>query len=337
MNSKKIKFAVIQTAFPGDVILSTPIFEALKDKYPGCGITAVVRPESEILIRFNPNIENIIVYDKYGKDKGLTGIFRIARKLRENDEAVIIQRHLRSVFISFFAGIKRRTGFDIASGKFLYTDKIRYMKNRHEVERVLDLIAVDNNDKRYRPKIFIDEAAKSHADDVIKKNKIDSSFAVLCPGSVWATKRYPFFDRLARLIKEKFDIPILLIGGKDDFDLFEEICNKVDIPIINLAGQTNILQSAAVIKRAKFVISNDSAPAHIAAAVGTPVIAIFGPTTEKFGFAPYSEQSIIVDIGKLYCRPCSSHGSKKCPEGHFKCMNELRPELIIESAKSLAF
>jgi heptosyltransferase-2 len=335
MGKKRLKIAVIQTAFPGDVILSTPIFTALIDKYRNCIITAVVRPESEIILRNNPHIDNIIVYDKYDNDKGLRGIIRISRKLRGNDQAIIIQRHLRSALISFLAGIKKRIGYDNAGCRSLYTVKIPYSKNKHEVERVLDLISVDNNEKSYKPNISIDQKTISETDNLLEQITGKSKFAVLCPGSVWPTKRYPYYDQLAQLIKDEFDIPILLIGGKDDFNLFEEIRKKADIPIKNIAGKTNLLQSAEIISRAKFVVANDSAPAHIAAAVGTPVVAIFGPTTEKFGFGPYSEKSMVIDIGMLDCRPCSNHGSETCPEIHFKCMMELKPELILDAIDSI--
>jgi heptosyltransferase-2 len=336
MNTQIFKIAVIQTAFPGDVILSTPVFEALNDKFPGCQITAVVRPESEILLRHNPYINNIMLYDKYGADKGISGIFRIAKKLKGHNTAIIIQRHLRSALIAYIAGIKKRVGYDRASASFLYTDKVKYDKTVHEVDRVLDLIKVDNRGKKYKPKLYFDNDTERMADDLIKSTIGDSPFAVLCPGSVWPTKRYPQYDRLAKIINSELKLPVILVGGNNDKKMFNVI-SKAGTNIYNFAGVTNIMQSAAVISKAKFVISNDSAPAHLSAAVSTPIIAIFGPTAEGFGFIPYSEKSKVVDIGKLYCRPCSSHGSKKCPEGHFKCMNELSPEFIIDAVKSLVF
>ena len=104
---------------------------------------------------------------------------------------------------------------------------------------------------------------------------------------------------------------------------------------INLTGKTDLLLSAAIISKARLAITNDSAPAHIAAAVGTPVVAIFGPTVPSFGFAPYSDKSTVVDIGNLYCRPCTRHGSKTCPQGHFRCMKKLLPEKIVEASALL--
>lgn len=327
------KIAVIQTAFPGDVILATPIFEALREKIGDCRITAVIRPESVSLIENNPNVDDVVVYDKYGIDKGISGIIRLSRELKGNDQAVIIQRHLRSAMIAFLAGIPERIGFDNSSAKLLYTRKIRYRNDLHEVRRCLSL--VDTEDGVYKPRIFIDEKTEREALDKIKAIGIGGEFAVVAPGSVWATKRYPYYPGLIHLIGERLDLPVILLGGKSDISdalSLEEGCKNRPV---NLAGKTSLLESAAIIGGAKIVFANDSAPAHIAAAMNRPVVAIFGSTVKELGFAPYSDNSAVVDIGDLYCRPCGTHGANKCPEKHFRCMIELQPSKIIDAAELL--
>ena len=326
--------AVIQTAFPGDVILATPIFEALKTNDPQCEITAMVRPESTSLLKNNPHINTIISYDKYGVDKGVRGLLRIASKLRGYDKAIIVQRHLRSTLIAYLAHIPERIGYDISSGKFLLTRIIKYRLDKHEVQRCLDLLEINDVDS-YKPKIFLDDETTERAKRILAQYGVKSDFIVMAPGSVWNTKRYPRYSELINLISQQFELPVILVGGQGDRLLANSICEAAIIPPIDLTGRTNLLESAAIISKAKLIISNDSAPSHIAAAVGTPVIAIFGPTVPTFGFTPYSEKSAVVDIGKLYCRPCTTHGSRRCPEQHFRCMLELSPEKIIEAAKSL--
>jgi heptosyltransferase-2 len=96
-----------------------------------------------------------------------------------------------------------------------------------------------------------------------------------------------------------------------------------------------MLLSAAIMSKAKIVIANDSAPGHLAAAVNTPVVSIFGPTVPEFGFAPFSDKAIVVDIGELECRPCSKHGDNVCPRKHFKCMRELKPETVVDAVEKL--
>lgn len=328
------KIAVIQTAFPGDVILATPLFEALKDSYPQSKITAIVRPESYLLIKNNPFLDDIIIFDKYGKDKGLFGLFRVARKLSGFDWAIIVQRFFRSAILAAMAGISKRTGFDNTPFKFLYSGKIHYDKDKHEVHRCLDLIKIADKNK-YRPRIYIDAESKEKADKILAEKNIGKDFAIIAPGSVWTTKRYSNYPALIELIKKELDLDTVLLGGKDDIAISGSIAKASKDISCDLTGKTDFLVSAEIISRAKIAITNDSAPAHIAAAIDTPVVAVFGPTTPQFGFAPYSENSSVVDIGPLYCRPCTAHGSDQCPQEHFKCMLDIQPDKIINAAKLL--
>jgi len=328
------KIAVIQTAYPGDVILATPVFEALKDRFPGSVLAAVVRPESYLLLRDNPHIDDIIVYDKYGRDGGIRGLLRTAKPLKGFDWAIIIQRYLRSALLPLVAGIKRRTGFKTSGVSFLYSERKHYDDGRHEVQRCLDLIDA-GNDTRYRPRIFMGDKVRGEADRLMAERGIEGEFAVVAPGSVWATKRYPYYPELIDGIKDKFGLNIILLGAADDQEISRRISNRCGYKPLDLTGETDLLLSAEIISRAKIVFSNDSAPAHMAAAVETPVVAIFGPTVPGFGFSPYFAKSFVVDVGELYCRPCTTHGSEKCPQKHFRCMVDLKPERVLEKAESL--
>jgi heptosyltransferase-2 len=316
------KIAVIQTAFPGDVILATPVFEALKDRYPDCVLAAVVRPESYPLVKNNPHVDDLIVYDKYARDRGLTGMLRISGLLKGYDWTVIIQRFLRSALIPFLAGIKKRTGYDSGSFSFLYNDKKPYDKSRHEVLRCLDLIDA-GHEARYRPRIFIGDEEREEAEKLLMEIGIKNDFAVVAPGSVWPTKKYPHFPELIDMINERFNLEIILLGGSGDMKDSKNIFDRCRHKPLDLTGKTDLLISSAIISGARIVFANDSAPAHMAAAVETPVVAIFGP------------KSAVVDIGDLYCRPCTTHGSQKCPQKHFRCMLELSPERVMAEAESL--
>jgi heptosyltransferase-2 len=324
--------AVIQTAFPGDVILSLPLYRALKDLDPLSHLAGVVRPESACLLKNNPYIDDIIPYDKYGVEKGFNGIARMASRLRGYDRAVLVQRHFRSALVAFRAGIPIRIGYRTSAARFLYSVKKNYRSDVHEVQRCLDLIEVDNNIKKYNPKIYIDDETLADAATLLDENDVKNKFIAIAPGSIWFTKRYVHFPELIDLIHERFKLPVVLMGGVRDLELCSNITRTCSRHPINLAGRTSLLLSAAIISKSTLTIANDSAPGHIAAAVGTPVIAIFGPTVPAFGFAPYSENSVVLGLDGLYCRPCSRHGSDHCPQGHFRCMKELSPEKIISAA-----
>lgn len=321
------RVCVIQTAFPGDLILSTPIFEALKSG--GHEPVAIVRPSAEPLIRHNPHIDKIISYDK---SAGIGAFFKTVAEIKSQncDIALVVQKHLRSALLATFAGIDKRIGYDIAFGHSLYTQTVPFDRTIHAVKRALALCQPLVSTEGFSPRIYIDEQTRGEAETILRTHKIDpNNFTVFAPGSIWATKRWPGYGELARLMKSSLGYDIVLTGGRDDY----EICNKVVSvsggAAVNLAGKTDLLLSAAIIEKAKLVVANDSAPAHIAAAVGTPVAAIFGPTVTRFGFAPYSEKSVVIENRDLYCRPCSPHGPNRCPEKHFRCMKEISAEMVL--------
>ena len=325
------RLAVIQTAFPGDVILSTPVFESLKKA--GHYVVAVVRPQAESLIKHNPYIDIIISYDKKG---GLLSFIKAVNQLRaaKCDTALIIQGYYKSGLLPVYAGIDRRIGFDKAPAKFLYTDEVYYDRNHHHVKRCLSLCRGLSPTDGLHPKIFISEKERLEAQELLRSHDVKSDdFIVVAPGSIWATKRWTGYKELVGLIKSRMKYDIVLVGSDGDFQLCEDI--RGNDKAINLAGKTDLLVSAAIVDKARLAITNDSAPAHMAAAVGTPVVTIFGPTVPEFGYTPYSPKSVIVENKNLHCRPCSSHGPKKCPEKHFRCMNNITPEEVWTGCKTL--
>jgi heptosyltransferase-2 len=326
-----LRVAVIQTAFPGDVILCTPVFKALKSA--GHKVTAVIRPQAEPLLRHDPFIDQLILYDKKG---GMAEFLKAVDNLKKSDcdIALIVQRYFKSALLAVFAGIAVRIGYDIAQAKFLYTDEIHYDKDRHEVERCLALCRNLSSVKGFKPRIFFAESDTEEAKNILVSHGIDiENFITIAPGSIWNTKRWVGYDSLLESIKKNLPADIVLLGSPDDAPLCDKI-NHAQLAV-NLAGKTDLLQSSAIFQLARLAITNDSAPAHIAAAVGTPVVAIFGPTVPEFGFAPYTDKKEIVEIKNLYCRPCSSHGPMVCPEKHFRCMREVTVDMVWEACERL--
>ncbi len=321
------RVAVIQTAFPGDLILSTPIFEALKAG--GHQSIAIVRLQAEPLIRHNPHIEKIIGYDKAG---GVGAFFKTVAEIKRQDcdIALVVQKHLRSALLAVFAGIEKRIGYEIAFGHSLYTQTVPFDRTIHAVQRALALCEPIVPTEGFAPRIFIDSKTRGEVAAFMESHHVNpNNYAVFAPGSIWATKRWPGYGQLARLMKSSLGYDIVLTGSRDDISICESVVSESGNIAINLAGKTDLLLSAAIIEKARLVVANDSAPAHIAAAVGAPVAAIFGPTVTRFGFAPYSEKSIVIENAGLYCRPCSPHGPNRCPEKHFRCMKEISAEKVL--------
>ncbi len=143
----------------------------------------------------------------------------------------------------------------------------------------------------------------------------------MMPASVWFTKQYPVEKWIDLINNFPAEYTIYLLGGNDDLPLCEKIKSEVTNKAVEvLAGQLNFLSSAALMKGAAMNYTNDSAPLHFASAVDAPVTAIFCSTVPAFGFYPLASKSFIIETKEiLACRPCSLHGLKACPLGHFKC------------------
>ena len=328
-----MRILIIHTAFIGDIVLSTPLIKKIKDTYPDSDITYVTTPSGEAILKNNPHLNNIIVYDKRGEHKGISGVWQLGKRLRyENFNMVITpHRYLRSSILSWLSRSPIRKGYDLASGSCLFTEKIKYDRTKHEVEKLLSFVAPENK-KRYEIELYPGEKEKMKGDNLWKENLLeDKKVVVLAPGSKWFTKQWPveYFNKLAESLKKLSNARLIVVGGKDEINLPIEKEN-----IIDMRGKTSLLELADILSRADVVVTNDSSPIHIASAFKKPrIFALFGPTIEKFGFFPWSLNSKVFQVNGLKCRPCGIHGGKSCPEKHFKCMRDILPEEVFNEIK----
>lgn len=328
-----MRILIIHTAFIGDIVLSTPLIKKIKDTYPDSDITYVTTPSGEAILKNNPHLNNIIVYDKRGEHKGISGVWQLGKRLRyENFNMVITpHRYLRSSILSWLSRSPIRKGYDIASGSCLFTEKIKYDRTKHEIEKLLSFVAPENK-KRYEIELYPGEKEKMKGDNLWKENLLeDKKVVVLAPGSKWFTKQWPveYFNKLAESLKKLSNVRLIVVGGKDEINLPIEKEN-----IIDMRGKTSLLELADILSRADVVVTNDSSPIHIASAFKKPrIFALFGPTIEKFGFFPWSLNSKVFQVDGLKCRPCGIHGGKSCPEKHFKCMRDILPEEVFNEIK----
>jgi heptosyltransferase-2 len=343
-----MKILIVQTAFIGDVILTTPLVRAVSEFFKNSEIHFLTIPSSKNILENNPDIKKIIIYDKKNKDRGVINFFKFVGILKKEkyDIAIVPHRSLRSALLVFLSGIKRRIGFSRSAGWFLFSDRVKYLRDgRHEVKRNLNLlnpfnsiiaktdIGIDNtanfDENKFRPEVFPTDEDKKNV-DVYLQNLFSKVIISIAPGSVWATKRWlkeRFAEVAKKLIKEN-NFAVVLIGGKEDFNLCEEIISLSGCDMLNLSGKLTLRESAEVIKRSELLITNDSAPLHLASAIGTKTIAIFGPTVQKFGFFPYNANSKVIEMNNLHCRPCSIHGGNKCPIGTFECMKGITADKV---------
>jgi heptosyltransferase-2 len=153
---------------------------------------------------------------------------------------------------------------------------------------------------------------------------IVGDFVALAPGSIWGSKRWPYYEALASQLAER--VAVVVVGGVEDAGLGRSIAEAVrgaGGQVLDACGRLTLLQSAALIGRARLLVTNDSAPLHFASALGTRVAALFGPTVPEFGVGPIGAGDLALGVTDLVCRPCSDHGPPVCPLGHHRCMREL--------------
>jgi len=330
------RILVIQTAFLGDVILATPFVRELHRLFPGAAIDVLTIPETGIVFRYNPHVRERLIFDKRKKFRKWLSFFKVIAQLRRRkyDAAFSIQSSLTSALLMKLSGISERIGFERQK---LLTIPIAEKKGIHTRERYLRLLSpFFKNALDSQTEIFWSEVEEKQAKEIYQKLKEMGKFTLgMAPGSVWFTKRWPeeYFIRLLDLLKND-DVSIVLTGSAAELDLCERIRKSAKTKVINTAGNLDILETAALISQLDLMLTNDSAPLHIANAVKTDVLAIFGPTVKEFGFFPFRENDKILEVKNLYCRPCGKHGGNRCPEKHFRCMREVTPEVVYSEIKS---
>lgn len=336
------RILVIQTAFPGDLILTTPLLESLHEYYQNHEIHLLIDESGESLFRDHPFLHSVILYRKRSKRHDWREFIKITRGLRSYrfDIAYIPHRSFRSALIATLAGIPERIGFAGTPGSPLLTRKIARNQDQHEIFRNLSLFEVETGEqsKFCKPVLYPSEKDRSFVTGELSQLGISSGEAYIClaPGSVWPTKRWPeqYWSTLAGQISDELGMTVLLIGGKEDYELAESIRNHAGKKVWNVAGKFDFLQSSVLLENSHLLITNDSAPLHLASAAGTVVFAIFGPTVPEFGFAPVGEQDRIFSLD-LDCRPCAIHGGMKCPLDHHRCMKDFTPDQLIPWVREL--
>ena len=341
MGTEPKRILVIQTAFLGDVVLTTPLLSALRDRFPDAHLAVLVIPGTREILEGGAVLNEVLVHDKKGRERGIRGILAAARRLKEKrfDLCLLPHRSFRSTVIAFLSGIPRRIGFLQSPGFFLCTRRVRWERSRHEVRRNLELL---------RP-LGIDPAASSGklwvSWDGSDSDQVDRRFSEygimkndrvvgIAPGSVWATKRWTpeGFAAVVDALIARYHRKVLLLGSRDDAPVVEAVMARCKEKPVNFAGRTTLRQLAAALKRCELLITNDNGAMHVGAAQGVPIVAVFGSTTLGLGYGPYTDRASVVERS-LNCRPCGKHGHAKCPLGHFNCMKQIGPEEVMEAAE----
>lgn len=332
------KFLVVRTDRIGDVLLSTPVLEAIKRKYPKSWVSMIVSPYTKDLLINNPWVDEIITYDQ----SGANGFFQLVKLLRkkEFDYAILLHPTLRLALILFLSGIKVRIGTGYRAYQFLFNCKIyehRKTIEKHELEYNLSMLApLGITAKGVVPKIFLSEEEETISNKIFYERKIkkDDLKIVIHTGSGNSSLNYPLgkFALLADKLIEGFSAKIILTGNDKEAKLSEMMSKQMRNKPIDLTGKTNLRELASVLKSSDLLISNSTGPMHMAVALGTPVVALFSPlfVASPRRWGPYGEENEVVMPPVDVCYECSP---ARC--SYFDCMDKIDPDEIISRVKKI--
>jgi heptosyltransferase-2 len=322
-----MKFLIVQTAFIGDVILATPLLEKLHRFYPEATIDILVRKGNESLLTGHPFVRNVLEWDK--KQNKYGNLWRTLQQIRSEryDWIVNCQRFAASGLLTAFGGAGQTVGFDKNPFAFAFSRKVTHQIGdhqtpAHEVDRNLLLIRQLTDETFQKPRLYPTPAHTQKAATIAGA----TPYVCLAPTSVWFTKQLPAHKWVELIGCLPASTNVFLLGAPSDHAACEQIrLASGRFNVGNLAGQLNVLESAALMQHAVMNFVNDSAPLHLASAVDAPVTAFFCSTIPAFGFTPLSTWSRIVETTEpLPCRPCGLHGFQACPKGHFKCAETIQ-------------
>lgn len=336
------RILITRTDRIGDVLLSTPVIKALRKNFPQSHIAVMVRPYARDIVLGNPYSDELIIYDKYGRERSFFGSIRFAWALRRKrfDLALILHPTNRQHLLAFLAGVEKRVGFNKKMA-FLLTDRIEHRKQegqRHEVEYTLDTlrslgIDTDLVDKdlfmpiRRDSEIYIETFLKACGWKPSEK-MIVFHCAASCPSKIWPIDR---FAQVANRLSEEFQIKVAVIAGPGDVEKGKELIKLINVPCIDACGKTTVSQLASLLRRACLFISNDSGPVHIATACGVPVVVIFGrsqPGLSPQRWGPIGKDDIVLhkDVG---CQSCLAHNCER----NFSCLKAISVDEVLASAR----
>jgi heptosyltransferase-2 len=321
---KRSGAVVIQTAYMGDVILTTPLLTALAELHGPVDVVAT--PQSATLLDTHPAVREVIRYDKRGADRGWPGLRRVAGVLRRHAYAAayLPHRSWRSATMVLLARIPERIGFEDSPAAPLYTRRLPRPVQAHETARLCSLAGLPAGTPVPPVTLGLTDEDEAEAERWLASRGIGSDFVALGAGGPWGAKRWPYFPQLAA----ELDGAVVAIGGPTDAVIGSAIEAAAPGRAHSACGQVGPRTSTAIIARAAAIVTNDSSPLHLALATRTPMVALFGPTVPSFGFGPLDPGAICLGEDDLLCRPCATFGPATCPLDHHRCLRQLSVERV---------
>jgi len=339
---KRILF--IKLCCTGDVLFSTPTIRAFRKSFPNAHIAYLVGNWAKDVVLGNPHVDEVIIFDApYLRENPIKRMYLTARCIQQLyrkkfDTAVVFHRTAFAGLFTYLSRIEHRIGFDYGRRGFAYTTKVFYDDKAHEVDRYLSLAqAVGVEPAGINTEMEPTPGAHAYAEELLSGAGVSKNDLLVAiqpggghnPGAEMPIKQWGWqnFARLADELADKYNAKVIIIGGKTDFSLVEQILSATKSQPINFVGKTTFLQLSALQQRCRLFIGGDSGPLHIAAAVGIPTIGLFGPSDPSL-VAPRGDKHTYI-WKRPDCSPCYTPESvmkndfERCATGKLECMKSI--------------
>ena len=333
------RILLIRLSSLGDILLMTPLLNLLRTACPQARIDVLIKAEYHDLLRAHPGIARLLIFDSR------QSLLRTLRSLRADRYDLALDLHGTPRSQLLMRGLR-------AHRKLTYNKRVlrrallvrlgwNTLRRMTPVPELYTapLRRLGLTGRLGAPTMYLDpkstEAMKAHVARSLPDAPNRPLLAV-APGARWPTKCWPVerFAAVARDLTREKQAAVVILGGPDEAPLARTLYDKLDVPVVNGAGTLSLMDSASLLSRCRLLISNDSGLMHMATALQVPVVAVFGPTVQEFGFYPFQARAEVVSES-LSCRPCSTKGSRCCPRGHHACMQDISSARVLAAARAM--
>lgn len=339
MKTADKKIIVRSPNWIGDAVLATPFIKALRAKFPYAYIAVLSKPWVYDIWKANTYIDEIIEY----KNTSSAGFLKIVKEIKNKkfDTSIILPKSFSSALMMFLAGVNERVGFATEGRGFLLNKKAAFANEKrlnHMLEEFIDIgreIGLEFKDKE--PYISIDKDDEIHGELILLSNGVSSRDKIVgvCPAAAYGPAKRWFLERFieaSRKIIKKHHVKILLFGSKAEADLIKKIKDNIEKDAIALAGQVSLGEMCAILKKCRFVLTNDTGPMHVAAALKIPTISIFGSSSPAWT-SPIGKKHIVI-YKKVKCSPCFEKTCKN-KQHPYKCFDLIKTEEVLYSVDKI--
>ena len=330
---------LIRLSALGDILLMTPMLNLLRVACPQAQIDVLVKAEYRDLLRAHPGIARLLTFDSRQP------LLHMLRGLRTDRYDLALDLHCTPRSQLLLRGLRARRKLTYNKRVLRRALLVRLGWNTlRRMTPVPELYAaplrrLGLTGQLGAPSMHLDsESTKAMQAHIARSlpDAPDQPLLAVAPGARWLTKRWPVerFAAVAQELAREKQAAVVILGGPDESQLAHAIHDKLDVPVINGVGTLSLMHSAALLSRCRLLVSNDSGLMHMATALQVPVVAVFGPTVQEFGFYPFQARAEVVSE-PLSCRPCSTKGSRRCPRGHHACMQDISSARVLAVARTM--